>query len=279
MIRAASRDDLPRIREILTRSNHAPYDIDTVSVEKCFGAGYAGPAKPRLFVEDDQIRGLGVTCGKYLRVLAVDPAYRNRGIGIQLMRDAEKSGVTIIAAEPGNYFTPGVVDTDRITLEFLRRRGYVEIANTHNLEAVLGPEVVLEHGGGWRTEPGDIDRVLSFIEREFGKIWRFEAARALENSPPTLFHIDIEGQIAGFSAHEANNRRLASFGPTGVARSMRNRGLGRQLLHASLADLRSLGYTRVTIPWTDALDFYRKSCGAIPVHRFLTLSKSVVSSS
>ena len=35
---------------------------------------------------------------------------------------------------------------------------------------------------------------------------------------------------------------------------MRGRGIGCQLLLASLADLRRLGYERAVIPWTDALD-------------------------
>ena len=295
MIRAASRDDLPSIRELLTRSSHAPYEIAVVAEEKCFGAGFAGPANPRLHINDGEIAGLSVICGKYLRLLAVDPAHRNRGVGSQLLADAEKSGASVVAAEPGNYFTPGVVDTDRITIEFLKKRGYEETAFTHNLEAKLsgGQAPTPVQGGSnsgtkatgegarpplpLRTETGSTQRVLAFIEKEFGKIWRFEASRALENTPPTLFHIEIDGEIAGFSAHEANNRGLASFGPTGVARKMRNRGLGRHLLLSSLADLHRLGYTRVTIPWTDALDFYRKSCGAEPAFRFLTLSKSIVS--
>jgi hypothetical protein len=39
------------------------------------------------------------------------------------------------------------------------------------------------------------ERVLDFIEREFGRIWRFEAARALENDPPTMFHIEVAGEV------------------------------------------------------------------------------------
>jgi hypothetical protein len=53
---------------------------------------------------------------------------------------------------------------------------------------------------------------------------------------------------------------------------MRGRGLGCALLLASLGDLRRLGYARAVIPWTDALDFYRKCCGAEPEHRFITFA-------
>jgi predicted N-acetyltransferase YhbS len=57
-------------------------------------------------------------------------------------------------------------------------------------------------------------------------------------------------------------------------KSMRGKGVGCKLLLASLADLRRLGYARAVIPWTDALDFYRKCCGAIPAHRFVAFSKA-----
>jgi GNAT superfamily N-acetyltransferase len=269
MIRAASREDLSILRDLLGRSNHAPYDIVRVVEEKCFGSGFSGASQCRVFIDGEQIAGVSVVCGKFLRILAVEPAKRRRGIGSSLLRDAEGLGASVVAAEPGNYFTPGVFDEDSTTIGFLHRRGYAETASTHNLEADLSAAQAAV--GPLRTTPEVMGGVLGFIEREFGRIWRFEASRG------TLLHVVVDGEIAGFSAYEANNRGLGSFGPTGVARSMRNRGLGRQLLHASLAGLRGLGYARVIIPWTDALDFYRKSCGATPAARFLTMSKSVVS--
>jgi GNAT superfamily N-acetyltransferase len=117
------------------------------------------------------------------------------------------------------------------------------------------------------------ERVLAFIENEFGRIWRFEAARAFENDPATMFYVEVDGEIAGFAAHDANNRGLGFFGPTGVARAHRGRGLGGRLLKASLADLGRLGYERAIIAWTDAIDFYRKACGATVADRFITLGR------
>ncbi len=115
------------------------------------------------------------------------------------------------------------------------------------------------------------DRVLAFIENEFGRIWRFEALNAGDN----LFYVEVDGNIAGFAAHDANNRGLGFFGPTGVARALRGQGLGGRLLNASLADLRRLGYDRAVIPWTDAIDFYRKVCGAEPAGSFVTLARDI----
>ena len=230
---------------------------------------------PKVRVYGD-FAGLSVICGKFLRIIAVDRMQRRRGIGSALLRDAESRGARIVAAEAGNYFTPGVDASDAATIEFFVHRGYREIATTQNLVAGVG-------SGEWgvgvlRALREERERILAFIEKEFGRIWRFEAGRAFENDPPTMVYAEVDGEVAGFAAHEANNRGLGFFGPTGVARAHRGRGLGARLLHASLADLRRLGYERVVIPWTDAIDFYRKACRATVAARFVTLARDVDSS-
>jgi len=268
VIRAATRADLPRIVELFAKSNDAPYDLVRVAEEKCFGAGVSGDAEVRVF---DDFAGVSVTCGKSLRILAVDRNQRRRGIGSALLADAESRGARIVAAEAGNYFTPGVVATDEASIEFFAHRGYGEIARTRNLIA----DVASGEYNAIRATQATRERVLNFIEKEFGRIWRFEASRAFENDPATIFYAEVDGEIAGFAAHEANNRGLGFFGPTGVARAHRGRGLGARLLHASLIDLHRLGYPRAIIPWTDAIDFYRKACGATVADRFVTLARVI----
>jgi mycothiol synthase len=266
VIRTATRADLPRIIELFARSNDAPYDLGVVAEEKCFGVGINGDPVVRVFGD---FAGVSVTCGKSLRILAVDRDQRHHGVGTALLRDAESRSARVVAAEAGNYFTPGVVTTDTATIEFFTKRGFRETANTYNLianelPAEIPPNVI-------RATEQTRDRLLSFIEKEFGRIWRFEASNAGDN----LLYVEVEGKIAGFAAHDANNRGLGFFGPTGVAPTHRGRGLGGALLRASLADLRRLGYERAIIPWTDALDFYRKACGATVAARFVTLTRDV----
>jgi GNAT superfamily N-acetyltransferase len=266
VIRTATRADLPRIIALFANANDAPYDLGVVANEKCFGAGVSGDPAVRVFGD---FAGVAVTCGKSLRILAVDREQRRQGAGSALLRDAESRGTRIVAAEAGNYFTPGVVTSDTATIDFFTKRGYRETANTYNLAAdklpnEIPPEVA-------RATDETRDRVLAFIEREFGRIWRFEASNAGDN----LFYVEVDRNIAGFAVHDANNRGLGFFGPTGVARTHRGHGLGAALLRASLADLRRLGYERAIIPWTDALDFYRKACGATVAARFVTLARDV----
>lgn len=261
MIQTASRAELPRILDLLARANDAPYDLARVAEEKCFGRGFEGEPAVRICGD---FEGISVTCGKYLRLLAVDRARRRRGIGTELLHDAESRGAYVVAAEPGNYFTPGIVESDSATLAFFRARGYHETARANHLITQNLPEAVPE--GVHRAH--DRDRVLEFIDREFGPVWRFEASRGA-----TIFYVADGEEIAGFSTHEANNRGLGFFGPTGVAQSFRGRGIGGYLLRASLADLRRLGYSRAVIQWTDALEFYRKGCGARVEHRFVILRR------
>lgn len=261
VIRTASREDLPALRELFARSNDSPYDLAAVAEEKCFGDGIAGAPVTRVFERNDQILGAAVTCGKWLRILAVDRDARRQGIGTALMGNE-----TVIFAEPGNYFTPGVLATDEGARAFFRALGFSEAQTTWNLEVDLdGIE-----GDAIRA---NAEAMLPFVEREFGRIWRFEAARAFERELPPAFIEEHAGEITGFAVHDVNNRGLGFFGPTGVAKSMRGKGIGCRLLLASLADLRRLGYARAVIPWTDALDFYRKCCGAKPAQRFIAFTK------
>jgi mycothiol synthase len=274
MIRDASRADLPLIRDLFARANDMPYDLAAVAEEKCFGDGFEGATRVRLYVAPPPSAarrrqnaaegggatyGIAVTCRRALRILAVDRAHRNRGIGAALLAD---SGANIIGAEAGNYFVPGV---EPMMVNWLTKHGYREKSRTNNLTTNQ-----LDYPIAPQIKRGD-ERALAFIEHHFGAIWSFECARALHNDPPTLFVIEDGGRIVAFSAHEANNRGLGTFGPVGVAMDHRGRGLGRLLLHASLADLRRLGYERAIIPWTGAIDFYEKSCSARLERQFVIM--------
>ena len=268
MIHTASPQDLPALRALFARANDAPYDLAAVAGEKCFGLGVAGQPCVRVWGD---MEGAVVTCGRHVRILVVDRHARRRGIGSALLNDAEERGASVIAAEAGNYFTPGIVDSDTSTTRFLRARGYIETRFTYNLHVALPPRP-LDGSATRRPSHDESDRVLAFVERHFGRIWRFEATKAFETDLPQVF-ITEEQEITGFAVHDVNNRGLGFFGPTGVAKEMRGRGLGCQLLLASLADLHRLGYTRAVIPWTEALDFYRKCSGAEPAHRFIAFAK------
>jgi GNAT superfamily N-acetyltransferase len=280
-LRIASPEDLPLLMPLAAAANDGPYPLEPMLEEKCFGAGIAGRPVTTIAELSGEPAGFSVVCGRSLRVLAVDRRHRRHGVGKGLLGDAESriaaSGTNrvVIAAEAGNYFTPGVWAEDRGSRAFLESQGYSPSAETDNLLADLRDLPSLPADAVRRAIPEERDDVLAFIEREFGRIWRFEATPAFDASPPNAFIATVDGTFAGFAVHESNNRGLGTFGPTGVARPMRGRGLGRDLLLASLAGLHRLGYDQAVIPWTDALEFYRKSCGAKPAYHFVTYEKGL----
>ena len=226
--------------------------------EKCFGPGVGGATVAHVFESEGEIRGAAVECGKYLRLIAVDRDFRRRGIGSALLRAC--AAVTVAGAEPGNYFTPGIVESDAGTMSFLTAHAFAEGHETWTLH-VETPGRETPHNP---VKTGVTEALIEFVRREFGEVWGFEVARAQSA-------VWIDG--VGFAAVEANNRGLGTFGPSGVAKGHRRMGHGRTLLLAALGELARLGYRQAVIPWTDALDFYRRSCGAEPAHRFVTLAR------
>src|SRR5256885_5923851 len=112
MLRTATLADLSRLADLLADANGSPYDIRVVAEEKCFGRGVGGDPVVRVFGD---FFGVAVTCGKTLRIMAVKREARGRGIGTALVQD---SGAEMIAAEAGNYFTPGVAASDENSIRF-----------------------------------------------------------------------------------------------------------------------------------------------------------------
>lgn len=282
-MRTAEAEDHDELRELFDGANDAPYPLAPVFTEK-LRAGHDGEAHTTVVTLDGRIVAGMIACGSYLRILAVGREHRRRGLGAQLLRRAEEhaaangSARLVAAAEPGNYFTPGIHDADTGTIGFLERRGYSRTAEAVNLnadldgatfiEASLSPHVVA-------ASPEDRNEVIQWIAAEFGRIWAFEVSRCFEHALPSLYLHREGGEIRGFSAHAANNGALGTYGPAGVARQWRRHGIGRGLLLASLADLRERGFGNVIIQWAAALEFYEKTCGARLGDRFIVLEKDL----
>ncbi|HEY0788529.1 MAG TPA: GNAT family N-acetyltransferase, partial [Thermoanaerobaculia bacterium] len=276
-------DDLAAIRDLLADANDTPYELARVAEEKCFEDGPS--SAPRTIVEDSGARldGLITFTAKGVRLLAVRRESRRRGLGSALLQRFDQQSGTAgrvwIYGEPGNYYLPGVPEEDRATRAFFERAGYTEDeARAVNLDVDLNR---LPHPGArgtpapHRARLADRTEILEFITSHFGELWAFESSRAFANDPPTLFIARDGGRLAGFAAHEANNRGLAFFGPMGTATAARGRGVGRALLLASLGDLRDRGFPRAVISWAANVPFYESACGARPFVRMVRFSKVV----
>lgn len=134
-------------------------------------------------------------------------------------------------------------------------------------------------GSGFAVERslGASDRVLAWIDDEFGGSWSSEAFAA------SNFVARRGDQLAGFVSFGAQNLRFAwlrgygqrkdtgIFGPFGVAKAFRGSPIGPNLLIAALAALGEQGYAFGLIPCVNdpgLIAYYIKHTGAHVIERF-----------
>lgn len=111
-----------------------------------------------------------------------------------------------------------------------------------------------------RANTFEMTRVSSFIEAHFSRSWADETAATFARQPVTSFIAIEDRAVVGFAAYDSTRR--AFFGPTGVAESHRDRGIGKALLIASLWGLWDLGYAYGIIGSAGPVAFYERTVGA-----------------
>ncbi len=114
-----------------------------------------------------------------------------------------------------------------------------------------------------RAHPFEQTPVADFIRTHFSQGWADEAAVTFARQPITTFLAVEDKKILGFAAFEAT--RKAFFGPTGVAKEQRRRGIGKALLIESLWGLHDLGYAYGIIGAAGPVDFYHQAVGAVVI--------------
>jgi ribosomal protein S18 acetylase RimI-like enzyme len=109
----------------------------------------------------------------------------------------------------------------------------------------------------------ELELATDWVRRTFGAGWSSEMAVAFSRQPPACFLATQEGRLIGFSCHEATARGF--FGPTGVDKAARGKGIGHALLLASLLDLKAMGYGYAIIGDVGPSAFYERTVGATPI--------------
>lgn len=230
-------------------------------------AGFIMGVKRRASAE-----GLG-----YVKLLAVDPSVRRRGIGKQLLQTLEQKlrtagaqALRVFESNP-NYLTPGIDPRYTETVVFFERLGYERFSDTSNLEADLvtrsfdtkAEEEKLRHDGIdiRRAMMADGDDVMALLQRLW-PAWIPEVERALSNYPITLHLAWHQQKVVAFSAYDGNNLNTGWFGPMGTDPDYRGKNLGGVLLRRCLADIKAQGHRRAIIPWVGPYGFYLHYAGA-----------------
>ncbi|PDT41192.1 MULTISPECIES: GNAT family N-acetyltransferase [Sinorhizobium] len=122
----------------------------------------------------------------------------------------------------------------------------------------LGPDVAIR-----RALAPERRIVVSWIEERFGTLWAGEAEAAF-SSTPTRIHLALcKGELAGFACHDVT--ALGFFGPTGVDKTLRGRGIGEALLFESLSAMRAAGYAYAIIGGVGPAEFYSRAVGAVEI--------------
>lgn len=290
-IRRLDRSELATARGLLAAS--CSYDrAAAVADEKLFGDAPEGPAAPWAACDDDRLLGIAVTSGRHVRLLAVAPDARGRGVGTALLAHAEAAlrgaGVTTarVVGQPGNFLAPGVDERDTATIGWLERRGWIASAhrNVNLLVALRGNprlgradelrrRIAADGYTLRRGDEADAAGMAAAVGRDFGGSWPFEIAQAAR--PPSTLHLAFHGDaLAAFAVHDGNNRGLGWFGPAGTWPAHRGRGVGEALLHACLEAV-AADHDVCEVAWIGPRDFYQRSAGVAGERRFVPLSKEL----
>lgn len=114
-----------------------------------------------------------------------------------------------------------------------------------------------------RAQPFELTPVREFIKDSFSVAWADEISVGFASKPVTVYIATRDSRVVGFAGYECTRR--AFFGPTGVAMSERDRGIGKALLIAALWGLRELGYVYGIIGHAGPVKFYEEVVGAMVI--------------
>ena len=287
-----TRARLPEATRVLAAA--CAYDrAAEVADEKLFGPGPTTPAPRALGAWDgERLVGVAAVAERWLRVLAVVPEARGRGVGSALLAEAEAcaraAGAPRLRAldQPGNYLAPGVDARDVDTIAWLVRRGWqradevranclIDVRDNPRVTAARAADAAARAGArGYEVRRARTDEtaVLDAARSEFGGAWPFELARALAWEPAGVHVATRDGAYCAFAAHDGNNRGLGWFGPTGTWPAHRGQGLGEALLLACLVDVGAV-HARCEVAWIGPRPFYDKVAGVAADRMFAVLAK------
>lgn len=295
-MRNSTPDDLPALRELarvsLTHDSEAAAIVDLLWQAAADGCRV-------VVTEDDRVIGFALGSLRPARdsfpatghvdLLVVDPEYRERGLGRELLADIERrliaAGATRlrIRGNPPNHAWPGIDIRYTPAVCLAAAAGYERMPDGNTMlvdlaEADLATsddqERLAEAGIEVRRgRSSDETALREWCDVRFGGSWGEETTMALRNSPPTL-HVAIrDGAFLGFAAH--GMQRAAVFGPMGTDEAARGLGIGAVLLRRCLADQRDTGIGVAEIGWVGPVRFYSKTVGARLGRVFWAFQKAV----
>jgi len=185
-----------------------------------------------------------------------------------------------------DYWYPGLDPRHTRAFFFLKKLGFRKGSERVNLSVDLKAlsqdkppnqknEFLIE-----RARKEDIEELasLSFIDKKYRlSYWPKEIRLSFTNSPISTFiaRDTKNNKIIGWATHSVGYP--GCFGPTGVSRKARGKGLGSLLLKWCLWELKNEGIDECIIRWVgeNTTYFYLKSVGARVSQIYWTMSKRI----
>jgi len=293
-ISALKRAHLPAAAAMLAAACPCDRAAD-VADEKLFGDGPAGPPRALAAWDGGALAGVAAVAADRLRLLAVAPGARGRGIGGALLEAcvaaARAAGARRLRTldEPGNYLAPGIDERNAAAIAWLERRGWqrrggearvnvlIDVRDNPRVSAARAADAAAraaDAGYAIRRARPDERALVGAVAAEFGGAWPFELLRALGHEPAGVHVAMRDGAYCAFAAHDGNNRGLGWFGPTGTWPAHRGRGLGEALLLACLVDV-AAAHSQCEVAWIGPRPFYEKVAGIAAERRFVVLAREL----
>ena len=248
----------------------------------------------------------------YISLVMVHPECRRRGFGKALVEEAlnflRKKGKTEVEAAFNSLtFWPGIDSNWDEALLFFKKLGFKEkkmgVSMVANLENLKVPGEILEKERRLNREKilirpyskDDRETLLNFIRNNFSYGWYEEVRSKVQRvkvgltgyglnldtlyDPKSVVVLLKEEKIMGFSMFSKNfgKKGLAHFGPIGIQRDFRRKGIGLVLLFRTLKAMKNKGIAEADL-WTgyggyQARHYYPKA-GFKIVKNWITMAKS-----
>ncbi len=208
----------------------------------------------------------------WISVVFVDDKYQRRGIGTKLVgvveEELKKRGTKeiIFGAYSPNYFFRGVDKDKPAALAFFKKMGYIAGEESYSMYKDLNNYVMSEEVKSKKKAFEDRGfsfvnftydyalELLEFLGKEFGGGWKRNCLMSMQKERAEdciLLVLDKEKNIVGFCVRMTDENPMR-FGPFGIAKELRNEGLGGVLFEVAQEEMHKRHLYQMYFMSTDA---------------------------